>query len=311
MKSSFIYLLIITVLIGSGCAQAIQRNIVAPSENHYYEGNEYYEFKEYELAVESYTKYLELKPSGLLSVPTKLNLGMSYYYLENYVEAEKTLSALKLEDESIKTYIQKIIDESKSKISAAKPEPEQELASAQPSAPTKDIIINVLDAYLDDSDDLYLSGKIDQAATIMIAGQQVRMNPDKTFSTTVSWKKGESVQIMVENTNNKGELQFFPDNEPPDKPRGLQASNISDNSVEVYWDENDEEDIKGYELYYRLSGTSWKEVRELIEDDTLYEVVGLAAQVQGSNRTFEFQLKAIDKMYNESDPSDILEATLP
>ena len=45
--------------------------------------------------------------------------------------------------------------------------------------------------------------------------------------------------------------------------------------------------------------------------DTKYDVVGLQGFVDGANRTFQFYLRAVDKMNNESDDSNILEADLP
>ena len=75
-------------------------------------------------------------------------------------------------------------------------------------------------------------------------------------------------------------------------------------------DENREEDINGYKLYYRLKGGSLQEVQETITD-TRYEIVGLRNLIQGANKTFQFFLRAVDKMQNYSSESDILEVTLP
>jgi len=69
---------------------------------------------------------------------------------------------------------------------------------------------------------------------------------------------------------------------------------------------NDEEDIKGYRLFYRSQGGALKEVQDLIED-TKYDAVGLSSDVSS---TFQFYLRAVDKMNNESLDSDILEADL-
>ena len=63
-------------------------------------------------------------------------------------------------------------------------------------------------------------------------------------------------------------------------------------------------------MYYRRKNASWIEINEIIKD-TDYEVIGLAGKVEGGNRIFQFYLKAIDTMDNESDPSDILEEELP
>ena len=90
----------------------------------------------------------------------------------------------------------------------------------------------------------------------------------------------------------------------------LRTIRVSENTVELEWDESRDEDIKGYKLYYRLRGGSLIEVQELISG-TEYEVVGLFNLIEGANKTFQFHLRAVDKMDNISEPSDILEATLP
>ena len=90
----------------------------------------------------------------------------------------------------------------------------------------------------------------------------------------------------------------------------LRTTNISSDSIAIEWDENSEEDIKGYKFYYRLRGGSLQEIPEILEKNR-YDVVGLQSMIDGANRTFQFYVRAIDKMNNESDDSDVLEVDLP
>ena len=91
-------LLLIFLLMTTGCTTMDQRAIISPSESLYYKANEFYENKEFKSAIELYEEYLEEKPRSTLSVPAKLNLGMSYYYTGNFIEAYTALKDLKLKE---------------------------------------------------------------------------------------------------------------------------------------------------------------------------------------------------------------------
>jgi len=312
MKKTWI---LIFILLFSGCTSSQRHKIVYPTDKPYINGNMYYERKEFDKAIELYKKFIEENPNAEFVIPAKLNLGMSYYYLDNFKKAYLVLKELQLEDTNIKTFVDNIIQTCKTQA------PEEIASLEKPAAPSAGddtktpggtIDIQITETYLDSIGRLILSGVLDKKASITIdETANVEANDNNEFSATVDWKKGRPIMITAKDSEgNAGKLKYFPDSEPPDEPRGLTISNTTSNSASLEWNENDEEDIKGYKLYFRLSGAGWEEVNEIIED-TDHEIVGLGNYVQGANKTFQFYLKAIDKMNNESDATDTIQTTLP
>jgi len=305
-------LLIALVLITSGCMTMDQNTLISPSESIYYQANQFYDAEIFDLAIELYEQFLETKPRSRLAISAKLNLGMSYFHVQNYKQAYFTLNDVETKDENIDLYIGDILKicKVKAKDEIETEEKSQEVASAD-TAGAGEIEITVLDAYIDDFGSVVLKGKTDRKATVIVDDKEIDLDADNIFTASLSWKKGDPILITAKDASrNSGELSFFPDGERPDAPRGLRTVNITSNGIEIEWDENDEEDVKGYRLFWNLKGGGLHELQELIPE-TKYDIVGLQSAVEGSNRTFEFYIRAVDKMNNESDDSDILEATLP
>jgi len=300
--------LLLTLLLTTGCTSVEHNQLVSPSESRYYEANEFYESQRYYAAIQLYEEFLKSKPKARLAISAKLNLGMSHYYNEDYKSAYDVLKEINIKDENIKKYVAEIVDicktNAKDEIEA---EEEAEIAATSEITDGGEIEITILDAYLDAFGDVVLKGIVNTTATVMIDEKTIKLDANNGFSASASWKKGDSIVITAKDSaGNSGELDYFPDGERPDKPERLRTINITSNSIEIEWDENDENDIKGYRLFYRRKGGSLQEVPDLIED-TQHEVVGFGS---GSSNTIEFYLRAVDKMDNESDDSDILEADL-
>ena len=305
------FFLLFSLLI-CGCTTMEHNAFVSPSEALYYKANQSYENKEFSTAIELYNEFLEAKTRSDLTVPAKLNLGMSHYYIGNYKQAYLTLKEIDIADENIKEYVGGILKTCQAKagdeIEAQK---KTELAVATDKTRANQVKIEITDAYVDDFGSVVLEGKTNRIATVTVDGEKVTLDGNNAFSASVAWRKGRPITIAAKDeSGGSSERDYFPDGESPEEPEGLSVINTSSNSIEIEWDENNENDIKGYRFFYRLKGGSLKEVPDLIED-TKYEVVGLEGYVEGANRTFEFYLKAVDKMNNESDDSDVLEADLP
>ena len=302
--------LLIAMLLICGCTTMEHNALVSPSESLYYKANKFYEDKDFSQAIEYYNKFLEAKPRSKIAVSANLNLGMSYYYSGNYKQAYLTLKEITLEDENIKGYVDNIL---KMCESAAGDEiaAEKKVKLTASSAKGGQVRIEILDAYIDDFGSLVIKGKTNRIATVIVEGKKTALDGNNMFISSVSWKRGQSIVVAAKDESGiSSELDYYPDGESPDEPEGLSVINKDSNSIEIEWDENDEDDIKGYRLFYKLKGGSAKEAPDIIKD-TKYEVVGLASFVEGANRTFQFYLRAVDKMDNESDDSDILETDLP
>ena len=297
-----------------GCSTLSQRKIVTPVDYRYFRGNKYYDAKDFEKAIEYYQAFIEKQTNSELLPAAQLNLGMSHYYLANYKEAYETLSTVTVDDKSIKEYVDKITatclakspEIQKAEQVAAK---EEEAVKVQKG---EIISIEITDAYLDNFDNVILSGKTTMAAKITTGRASAETNDTLTFNiSTSSWKKGKPIVLSaIDVDGNHGKLEYFPDREEPDAPESLSEYSTGTNNVEIEWDENSESDIKGYRIYYRLQGSHINEVNELIKD-THYDIVGLQSLIDGANKTFEIYIRAIDKMNNESDDSDTLTVTLP
>lgn len=289
----------------TGCTSSTYQKLVSPSESLYFEGNKAFEQKDFSKAIEKYELFLENYPRSPLATPAKLNLGMSYYYEEEKEKAYTILSVLKIQDKKIQIFIKNILQE-------------LEIQLAKDTKKEANTIVNggihiqVTRAQVDDFGSLIITGKIDKpAASVFINDNKIRVTANQEFSATIYWKRGKQIVITAQDDiGNSGELVFYPDSEPPQEPTGLQAGNLTDNSAELDWNDNDEEDIKGYKIFYNLKGGSRQEVAEIIKKSE-YEIVGLNNLIAGTNRTFQFYIKAVDRMENYSSSSLIIEATLP
>ncbi len=307
------FLLLTALLLTYGCTTMDQRSIISPSESIYYKANEHYENKEFNEAITHYEKFLEAKPRSDLATPAKLNLGMSHYYRSDYRQAYSFLKELDIKDENIKAYIAGILKICEAEAGTEiKVQKQAKLAEATAKGAGGQIQINIIDAYLDDFGSVVLTGKTNRILTVLVEDEKIDLSGDNIFTTSVpTWKKGRSISVVAKDGSGRSkELDYFPDGESPNEPDGLREVNTTSNSAEIEWDENNEDDIKGYRLFYGLQGKSPREISELIEDND-YDVVGLASQVEGPNKTFEFFLRAVDKMGNESSDSDTLEVTIP
>lgn len=284
------------------------KKIVSPAEYYYYQGNQLYDEQEYDQAIEKYKLSLEANENSAIATSVKINLGMSYYLTDNFEEAHETLKDVRINDEQIKMVIDEKIEYCKSQIEKDKPADEKEVTEDAPSS--EKIEITVIDAFIKDSS-LIVEGKVSRRCKVIINNFTIDLNDDNTFSSSIDWKKGKPVIIMARDDKGSSVTkEYFPDSEEPDAPVNIRTSSITSSSIEIEWDENTEPDIKGYKLYYNLKGNSPQEINEIITD-TKYEIVGLDQRTQGTNRTFQFRLRAVDKMNNYSDLSNIYEETLP
>ncbi len=306
------FLLLAVLLFTYGCTTMDHSTFISPSESLYHDANNFYEDKEFRSAIDLYEEFLEAKPRSDLAVPAKLNLGMSYYYSSDYKQAHSILRKIDLEDENIKEYVSGILKICEAEAGdEIKVEEQAKLAKAAEKGKGGQIQVEIIDAYLDDFGSVILTGKTNRILTVLVEGEKSSLDGNNIFTASVFWRKGMPISIVAKDeSGGLSELDYFPDGESPDQPEGLNVSNTTSNSAEIEWDENREDDIKGYRLFYRLKGGSEREVSELITR-TRYEIVGLENYIDGANKTFEFYLRAVDKMDNESGNSDILEATLP
>ncbi|MCP4652289.1 MAG: hypothetical protein GY858_02745 [Candidatus Omnitrophica bacterium] len=300
-------LIMIIVVIFTGCSTINPKMLVNPYEPLYYRGTDSFDNKDYTTAIEAYSRFLEKCPDSSFTIPAKLNLAMAYYHQEKWQLTQSTLKDVKITDSAISKFVNDTLATCEKKLN-----PNGSTTSEKTETqPQEEVVITITDAYLDNADMLNLTGTVSREGKIYIGQIAADFQKDNTFTIISRWRKGKPIIISWRKDGLEQTLDYYPDNEEPQAPDGLFRRNMSDNTVELEWNDNDEGDIKGYKLYYQLSGSgSLQEVRDIIED-TDFEVVGLQNLIDGANKTFRFYLRAVDKMNNYSDPSDTLEVTLP
>jgi hypothetical protein len=176
----------------------------------------------------------------------------------------------------------------------------------------EELAVEIRGGYKGRFGNLLLEGLVNRPAMIYVDGNKAADAHNNRFTLEVQWDVGEPILIMAEDRQgNTKEIEFWPDREPPEKPENLRVIHVTPNSVEFEWNENDEPDIAGYKVYYGLKGSGAREVPGIVSDNK-HEIVGLKNFIRGANRTFQFSLRAVDAMGNESQAiSDVLEVTVP
>ena len=169
--------------------------------------------------------------------------------------------------------------------------------------------IKVTDAEIDDLGYVTISG-ITEENSIVIANndEEFLVSAEGKFKGEVKLPRNLKIELVAEDRAGNTVKVVFSDTEDPDSPTGLTLRGTSGNSAAIDWNENSEDDIKGYNVYYSLSGEFSDQLhnRELIED-TRYTMDSLE-----SGNTYTIYVRAVDKMGNESDPSEeTLSAAIP
>lgn len=120
--------------------------------------------------------------------------------------------------------------------------------------------------------------------------------------------KIESTDEAENTSQSRHTVVFFPDQSPPAKPTGLKAVSAA-GTVQLTWNNNKENDLKGYYLY-RASNRDKDYFNMLYRypivvnsfNDTLPSV---------AKNEFVYYIQAVDEDYNVSLPSDTVIITLP
>ena len=100
-----------------------------------------------------------------------------------------------------------------------------------------------------------------------------------------------------------------PDITPPEKPADLQGKIDSAGAVTLWWKPNTDKDLEGYFVYWsRLKGEEFVLMNVTPIIDTIFhDTISLNTFVEHIN----YRVRAIDKRYNYSKPSDTLVLKLP
>ncbi len=97
------------------------------------------------------------------------------------------------------------------------------------------------------------------------------------------------------------------DTTPPSSPGSLEGTS-GDQTVELVWDTNDEDDLEGYNLYRAEESFSDVSDMDPVNDELLSETEFTDEDVQNGT-TYYYRLTAVDGNDNESSTSSEVEVT--
>jgi len=159
--------------------------------------------------------------------------------------------------------------------------------------------IKITSAELDDFGYAQLEGTTKIGSQVTAEDEPLVVDNSGKFSGRVKFPSNKQIQIAVRDKAGNTASEVFTYTNYPDRPTGLRLRTISGTQPDIEWNENREEDLKGYNVYYSLPGgfSDRKNNREIITTTT-YTVTDLR-----SGKTYKIYLRAINKMGNESEAS--------
>ncbi|MBU1853139.1 MAG: fibronectin type III domain-containing protein [Candidatus Omnitrophica bacterium] len=160
--------------------------------------------------------------------------------------------------------------------------------------------IKVTDAEIDNLGYVTISGLTEKNSIVLANDEELFVSAEGKFEGEVKLSRNLKIELVSEDHAGNIAKMVFSDREHPDSPTGLYLTATSTNSADIEWNKNSEEDLKGYNVYYSLSGEFKDQLhnRELIRD-TRYTIDSLE-----SGNTYTIYVRAVDKMGNESNPSE-------
>ena len=121
----------------------------------------------------------------------------------------------------------------------------------------------------------------------------------KTYRYRVEAVSGNAVSLPSQTVSVLPEDRF-----PPAIPTGL-VGLAGLNTIELTWDRNTEEDLRGYRVYRAGKTGEFMAVSDIIETPAFSD------RALESGMTYRYRVAAIDQKMNESKPSEPLEVSAP
>ena len=118
---------------------------------------------------------------------------------------------------------------------------------------------------------------------------------------------GQDMDDTIEHTMYIDEIRMYigsqRDTTPPNPPEELTAKGY-DKHVDIFWAPNTEEDVSFYNIYRSLTGSYYTLVGSVDKEFTIF-----SDYVGRQNQQVYYKITAVDRNYNESDFSDVVEAS--
>lgn len=160
--------------------------------------------------------------------------------------------------------------------------------------------IKVTSAELDDFGYAELTGLTKKGAKLTAEGEVLAVDEQGNFSGRIKWPNNKQIKLTAEDQAGNSAEEIFADSDYPIRPTGLRLVAQRNRNADIEWDANREADLKGYNLYYSSAGdfTDAKNNRAVITD-IRYTIDNLQP-----GKTYTVYIRAVDKLGNESEPSD-------
>jgi len=167
------------------------------------------------------------------------------------------------------------------------------------------IKLEITDYYKDDFGYIFVSGVTEPNASVYLNNEKLNSDNLGNFSGKTNFRFGRPVVVKAEKSKTEFSTKEILDTEEPNKPQGLEIANHSSNSVSIRWNANDEKDILGYNIYAKLDNSQWEKINRNDEfiKKTEYTV---NTKIPAGSKIY-IRITALDKMRNESEPSDYVE----
>ncbi|MBP7654433.1 fibronectin type III domain-containing protein, partial [Candidatus Dependentiae bacterium] len=165
--------------------------------------------------------------------------------------------------------------------------------------------IEISDYFIDSFDYFQIEGKINPDCEIFVNDEKVNSSKGKfKGKVKVRLKKPVIIKLIKDGVViNQSEIFDY---EEPAQPSGLEAVSVDANRIELRWNQNNEDDLSGYNLYYTHKGSSWKKYNK---DDNLIKNTECTLSGLHSGNKYKIRISAVDRMKNESSYSDEIEIT--
>ena len=165
--------------------------------------------------------------------------------------------------------------------------------------------IEISDYYIDSFEYFQIEGLINPACEITVNDEKINSKNGKFKGKVKVRLKKPVIIALLKNGEEINKREIY-DVEEPHQPSGLESVSVDRNRVEIRWNENGEEDLSGYNVFYADRRGSWKKANrddDLIKN-TEYTISGLH-----SGNKYKIRISAVDRMKNESSYSDEIEIT--
>jgi hypothetical protein len=167
------------------------------------------------------------------------------------------------------------------------------------------IKLNITDYFKDDFGYVNINGVTLPNIKVKINDEETKSDENGKFSYKINVRWGKPIVIKAVKSENAFAVERIEDTLEPDEPEGLEKVSSNSNSVTVRWLKNDEEDLYGYNIYYREGSGSWIKYNR---DDEIIRTTRYTVSVSfDTTKDLYISVTALDKLRNESDKSDELE----